>query len=589
MEITAAAASASSSPEEPSSAPASPTNASTPLLPDKRPSPWRGKTTPLTGTGLVRESSANKKKPKAAKPVVHRHRRLLQDAVSIRIPLGVTADLGVALRRSREKRAEGLYKAFPALKPVAPVEESKEEEKDDGAKGEATTEKDDDVQAKRKKQAKKPTNVPQPHEYGSIVDYLEAKYVQGVMVDHEDDEQDDREGHGSVYSQDSFFDDTDLQRTVAEQVLAHTTTTKLELEDDDAFFVNVGNLEVEETDLTQGGYDPLDDNEKTSPKRKRKKSSETVNGTKKTKTNGSVTNKASTLSPGKKSKIPPKDENVKPDKKELSSLASNASPAELEKLKQASAKRERKMKKIYDSLAEMVKSATSDELPRRKTKDRVSVTCPEGKQHGDTILFANPHVPGQKLKVKIPKKCGPGETFKVTVPVADTGGDDDTDYNKFSREFYDSLDDYARAYDDWIDNEQDVHKASGDKEYVGHFEKRKKFDTLLENFPKDLKTLVDKAYLQKILRRARQNKHKREKTMKKQAVQDTGQSGGSDDESKEEEKEAAKPKTESIAKSSPATKSKLVTASTDMITVNIPQLSTSFTEKVFDRDDWEVH
>jgi hypothetical protein len=56
-------------------------------------------------------------------------------------------------------------------------------------------------------------------------------------------------------------------------------------------------------------------------------------------------------------------------------------------------------------------------------------------------------------------------------------------------------------------------------EFAPHFEKRKKFDAFLEdpNVPQNLKTpITDKAYLQKILRRARQNKHKREMTAMRQ-------------------------------------------------------------------------
>jgi hypothetical protein len=551
-------------------------------------------------------SSSTKKKQKS-KPNHHHHdRKLFQDAVWVRIPLNVTADLGIAVRQTREKRVGALHQAFPSLKPAdltAPnnktAQEEKEEEKDDGAKGEATTDKDDEIADAKKKQLKRLKHVPQPHEYGSIVDYLEAKYVQGVMVDDEGDENDDDEGQGSVYSQDSFFDDTDLQRTVAEQVLAHSTTTKLELQDDDEFFVNVGNLEVEETDLTQGGYDPLEDtNEKSPSKRKRKKPSAPSdkakpNGTKLIKPSSAASTKASAAvpSPGKKAKVTPQeDENEKPKKP---TLASGVSP-NLEKLKKTARKRKRKMVKYYKPLIEMVKAATSDELPRKKTKERVAITCPPDKKPGDQILFANPHVPGQRLKVKIPKNASPGSTFRVTVPVADTAADDENDYNKFSREFYDTLDDYARAFDEWCDAEQDYRKASGDKEFAGHLEKRKKFDGLIAEFPKDLKTTVDKPYIQKILRRARQNKHKREKTMQKQAARANGESDSSDEDSSDEE---VKPEAKAAAaekKPSPEKKPKAVLSppkpqppkTPPMINIVIPQLSKGFATKKFNPDDF---
>jgi hypothetical protein len=634
----------------------SPRASSPTALPEKRPSPWRAKKTPLAG--LMRASASSpssvssppavltqkkattvvavKAKAKSQRAHGHVDRKLFQDAVCIRIPLNVTADLGVAVRQTREKRMMALHQSFPLLKPVvllsqqspvttktaaekAAAAEGKEQNNDneDGVKGEATTDKEEEADAKKKKQIKRLKHVPQPHEYGSIVDYLEAKYVQGVMVDDEggdenddDDDDDDDEGQGSVYSQDSFFDDTDLQRTVAEQVLAHSTTTKLELQDDDQFFVNVGNLEVEETDLTQEQYDPLEDtNEKSPTKRKRKKpaapsdKTKKANGTKKLKTSSSTTStvtaagskpSAALSSPGKKAKVvAPKDENEKPNKK----TSAAGTTADLEKLKLVSAKRKRRMEKYYKQLMAMIKTASNEELPRKKTKERVAITCPPDKKPGDQIMFANPHVPGQRLKVKIPKNASPGSTFKVTVPVADIAADDDTDYNKFSREFYDTLDDYARAYDNWCDAEQDFRKASGDKEFAGHLEKRKKFDELIAEFPTDLKTIVDKAYIQKILRRARQNKHKRERTMAKQAERANGESDSDDDsEDEEEEKEEVKPKPVAEKKLSPVKKPNAVVSIKSLTkaqpkvaattTIVIPQLLKVFTTKVFDPDDF---
>jgi hypothetical protein len=508
----------------------------------------------------------------------------------------------------------------------------KEEHKEDGNKGEATTmDKEEEADVNKAKKIKRLKHVPQPHEYGSIVDYLEAKYVQGVMVDDEggdeNDEEDDDEGQGSVYSQDSFFDDTDLQRTVAEQVLAHSTTTKLELQDDDQFFVNVGNLEVEETDMTQEQYDPLEDtNEKSAPKRKRKKPSapsdkttKTVNGgtNKKPKTSSTATAgskpSAAVSSPGKKAKpAVPKEENETKPISNTKKPSAAGSSADLEKLKQVSTKRKRRMDKHYKQLMAMISTSTSEELPRKKTKERVAITCPPDKKPGDQIMFANPHVPGQRLKVKIPKNATPGSTFKVTVPVADLAADDETDYNKFSREFYDTLDDYARAYDNWCDAEQDYRKASGDKEFAGHLEKRKKFDVLISEFPKDLKTVVDKPYIQKILRRARQNKHKRERTMAKQAAIANGESDSDDESDEEEEKEEVKPKQAKPAaaaavekKVSPVKKPKAVVSMSSIskaqpkaanasatsaapvtTTIVIPQLSKVFTTKVFSADDF---
>ena len=114
------------------------------------------------------------------------------------------------------------------------------------------------------------------------------------------------------------------------------------------------------------------------------------------------------------------------------------------------------------------------------------------------------------MRVKVPKDCYPGGTFKVTVPVkqptADADGDG-TDHNKFSREFQELLDDYARAYDDWCQAQSEV-----DSKFAIYREKQQKFDRLVKEFPTNLMTPVDSNYLKKIVRRARQNKHKRFKT-----------------------------------------------------------------------------
>lgn len=97
------------------------------------------------------------------------------------------------------------------------------------------------------------------------------------------------------------------------------------------------------------------------------------------------------------------------------------------------------MERAYAILVTMIKGLSDEELPRRKTKDRVALTCPADKKPGDSILFENPHVSGQRLKVKIPKTTKPGATFKVTVPVPpekeDTtkDGGEATDHNRWSR------------------------------------------------------------------------------------------------------------------------------------------------------------
>jgi hypothetical protein len=519
------------------------------------------------------------------------HRKLFQDCISVRIPLHATADLGVAVKRTRTKRVKALHAAFPTLRPKQPtsaeVSDTNQNTPTDDGKGESVLERDDPNEPKNAK--KKLKHVPQPHEFASVLDYLEAKYVQGVMVDDEEatpggdgtgeDEEDD-EGQGSVYSQTSFLDDTDLRRNVAEQVLANTTTTKLELQGDEAgeFFVNVGNLEVEETELTKDQYDPLQDtNDAKSTKRKRKKPvKETVsngNGAKSLKKT-SVKSTPSLTSPKKKAKG--KDEGGGPPSSGKASTGSNEDVALLEI---TAADKRTTVDSLFETLVDLVNESTEDELPRRKLKDKVAVTCPVDKNPGDSILFSNPHVPGQRLKVKIPKNTKPGGTFKVTVPVAPPLDDDDTDHNKLTRTFHDTLDDFSRAYDEWCDIKGEISKVGGDEDFAIHTEKRNKFDDLAKAFPKDLKTPVDKGYLQKLLRRARQNRYKRELTAQKHAAAMKADEDAAKRESSPKKKKAK------LEATSPA-KSTTDLQEDPLPTMIVPHLASEFPTKAFHTEDF---
>jgi hypothetical protein len=109
----------------------------------------------------------------------------------------------------------------------------------------------------------------------------------------------------------------------------------------------------------------------------------------------------------------------------------------------------------------------------------------------------------------------------VTVPVKQPPPDadkDGADHNKFSRTFQELLDDYARGYDDWC-----MAQSVVDKKFALYKEKQQKFDRLIKEFPPSLVTPVDQNYLKKIVRRARQNRHKRIKTAaaKKELEDDT--------------------------------------------------------------------
>jgi hypothetical protein len=348
--------------------------------------------TSLKHAASVSLGKASMKLPK--KKRVRTQSRLFQDAITVFIPLSVTVDLKSAIQRTRAKRIKSILKRFPSLKKEEKV--SQEEEKDDamldedkrGNKLKDAGGKEGSSKSKLEKKKKLISHGPKPHQYGSVLDYLEAKYVRGVMLGDEDEDGasgDDRsEAQGSVYSGGSFLDDTDLQRDVAEQVMATATLTKLELEEDDAdFFVNVGNLEVEDNEYGDH-YDPLQDKENTTAKTKKRKKSQV-----------SATSASSST---KKPNIVGKVEK----RKSLSSITSSKSGKSLKAAKSPqkeadTEEKKRKQKlarqakvhseKLYRKVVIMIKAMTDEELPRRKTKLKVALTCPPNKKAGDDITF----------------------------------------------------------------------------------------------------------------------------------------------------------------------------------------------------------
>ena len=122
------------------------------------------------------------------------------------------------------------------------------------------------------------------------------------------------------------------------------------------------------------------------------------------------------------------------------------------------------------------------------------------------MSFSNPHNPGQRLRVKVPKGTLPGETFRVTVPVKQPDTDNEKDGNKLPKEFKDLLDDFARAHDEWC-------RAQGaiDKDFATFKEKQKKFEKVAKEFPSSLITPIDSEYIKLVIRRVRQYKLKRKR------------------------------------------------------------------------------
>ena len=334
------------------------------------------------------------KKRKRSKP--HSIQKLCQDSITVWIPLDVTADLRLAVKRTRQKRIEGIYEKFPSLNKkkngaatTASGGEDSNLNEDDEAEDETSSskagagkdgkEKSANAAGGKKKKKQAPAaHAPQPSQYGSVVDYLEAKYVRGVNYDDEEEAGEDgsEEGAGSVYSGNSFLDDGDLQRDVAEQFMANKTLTKLELEEDDAeFFVNVGNLEVEDNEYGEN-YDPLQDKEETTTTKKRKKNGDGA-GNKKTKADSSVLNKST--------------------KSNASTVKSNATKASTSKggagkknadSKASKANAKKEWETMHKMIIAQIQKMTDEDLPKRKTKRKVALTCPQNKKPGDEITFA---------------------------------------------------------------------------------------------------------------------------------------------------------------------------------------------------------
>jgi hypothetical protein len=71
-----------------------------------------------------------------------------------------------------------------------------------------------------------------------------------------------------------------------------------------------------------------------------------------------------------------------------------------------------------------------------------------------SLLFSNPNVPGQKLKVQIPKNADMEKrSFVVSIPTPKVKESVEICENNFPKEFKEALHNYSIAYDDWCDAE----------------------------------------------------------------------------------------------------------------------------------------
>eukprot|EP00555_Chaetoceros_dichaeta_P004721 CAMPEP_0198254164 /NCGR_PEP_ID=MMETSP1447-20131203/4529_1 /TAXON_ID=420782 /ORGANISM="Chaetoceros dichaeta, Strain CCMP1751" /LENGTH=624 /DNA_ID=CAMNT_0043940127 /DNA_START=25 /DNA_END=1899 /DNA_ORIENTATION=+ len=509
--------------------------------------------------------------------------KLPRDSVLAYIPLTVTADLGVAMRRVRPKRIARLKSLYPSLfekkneligasgTTAAAEDSGAEVSRSDG--DESDNEKSS--HQKRKKEETEPldiSRVPQRDQFGSVLDYLEAKYVKGVMIEDLDERirqkkkqrkkqvaqagdrtSMDKNGSdvennmsvlsdsaaGSCYSDDSggFINDSELQSEVAQQVRASSAygTTKIEAEaaanrkektgdandddggsdDDHAFFVNVGDLEMEDGyvdndfDEVEGWMDtavkekgkkrkrapkdnlsPLKETLKSKPSVKKSKKEinekpkklKSKSNSKKTQASKNTENTNQTVKsekPKKKKKMEKDIESNESDTEPLSDVVQGKKADAKEKEpKKADAKEKepkktlkmtlidvakkeatelkKKSNKLYKKCVVQIKKMKEEHLPRKPKsggKVKVSITVPANKKGGDSITFSNPHFPSQKLKVKIPENSKPGKSFKVSVPMPKVSKSPSNSQNKFTKSVTNALDEYSKAYDDWCQAE----------------------------------------------------------------------------------------------------------------------------------------
>lgn len=397
-----------------------------------------------------------------------------KDTILISVPLHVTADLGVALRRTRKKR-EGRIKRWLAqetgdteqlvVKKKAKQKQNGDDSETDGEADRDLDSEDDGPDMIRKEQ------------FGSIVDYLQAKYSKGVSIseynsqgervkgkkgkkqpkpeedrdgeegeEHYDSDQDDNR---SVYGDDGFIDDSLLQEEVVDQVFASDFygKTKIEMEtkrkrkektegnneenDDDelsttesnfadGFFVNIGDLEMEEgwkgdddvvispVKRKPGRPKKSEQSNDSKPKSKKRKVDEeaaTKKNKKKTDVDGSGKDKGA-KSKGKKKdsegKTAAKKKSTKPPTENGKKKQAKQSPSTPKKSPSPKPKDEPKTpKSIMDTLAKQVKrkfnicvkmigELTPKQLPRKakiKTTAKITVSIPADKSVGDTIMF----------------------------------------------------------------------------------------------------------------------------------------------------------------------------------------------------------
>eukprot|EP00804_Cyclotella_cryptica_P004117 CCRYP_016853-RB/>CCRYP_016853-RB protein AED:0.02 eAED:0.02 QI:102/1/1/1/1/1/2/489/587 len=496
-----------------------------------------------------------------------------KDSILIHVPLHVTADLGVAMRRTRRKRVRRIQRWVESV-----TEKGEETEKavvgettknplslDKKGTDESVSDNDEGKKERRSSldidDDESNVGPPRREQYGSVLDYLEAKYVRGVVIadydangervkrkksewsgkeKSESDEvsDSDQDNNRSCYGDDDFIDDSLLEEEVVDQVFASDSYGKTKIEDearkrkrieressgeggdvkkdlgegendedisaegadsdfDDGFFVNLGDLEMAEgwrgdTDIVishkrkPGRPKKAESDEESSePTPKKRKKDDDVAPPKKKKKlklpKDDVSPKITSEQNGGESKAENLEKKAIAVKKKKNSISSSsiengkkkqpatnhaaptakattskkiAKPKEEPQTPKSIAEQLAKLvKRRYNICVKMINELTPKQLPRKrknKTTAKISVSIPADKNIGDYIMFTNPHVPGQKLKVQIPAKANmETRSFYATVPMP-KGQTAEPKENDLPKELKEALFDYSTAYDDWV-------------------------------------------------------------------------------------------------------------------------------------------
>lgn len=358
------------------------------------------------------------------------------DSILMDVPLSVTADLGVALKRTRRKRIKRIQDWLASAPDSTnnnktdmkkkKKKKSLKQQDDDHAKGEkdSCSDSDDDDDDNEKDITLDYDDdalgkTPKRNQYGSVLDYLEAKYVRGVMLaDYDDGEQAkvqsngvkedevDSEGDNSCYDdEDGFIDDSLMLEDVAGQVMASSTYGLTQIEEearrrkeerkkesaiteqlgitdeklddtqvdegiesglDDGFFVNLGDLEMAE------GWSG--DNVVISPTKKKKRTKKRVKAAA-AKDDATTTKKKKKLS----SPSSPKKKKKADDTKQKSDNKDNKATSPKKGKKTPSGKSEEKQPKKKDQVAKHPKKTVSPEKEKatqlRKVMKRKYNAC----------------------------------------------------------------------------------------------------------------------------------------------------------------------------------------------------------------------